>query len=124
MAQGSTKNLRNKKIAYTHKDVMASALKMLCYTVCTSHDIVIISGSHFLVSRLFLVLPLALSRPYVFYLITVFTSSPNSLKLTTLQLLFVYSPCRWFFGATIELWLEQVTQENISVIIIIMYKYT
>ena len=57
MAQGSTKKSRNKKMAYTHhNDAMTSAHNTIQHLWCISHGIVMISVSHFLVSRL-LVLP-------------------------------------------------------------------
>ena len=40
-------------MAYTHRnDAMTNALEMLNCIVCTSHGIVMMSVSHFLVSRL------------------------------------------------------------------------
>ena len=54
MAQGSTKKSRNKKMAYTHhNDAMTSAHNTIQNLWCISHGIVMMSVSHFLVSRLF-----------------------------------------------------------------------
>ena len=54
MAQGSTKKSRNKKMAYTHhNDAMTSAHNTIQHLWCISHGIVMMSVSHFLVSRLF-----------------------------------------------------------------------
>ena len=41
-------------MTYTHhNDAMTSALEIQYYIVCTSHGIVVMSVSHFLVSQLF-----------------------------------------------------------------------
>ena len=54
MAQGSTKKSINKKMAYTHHyNAMTSVHNTIQHLWCISHGIVMMSGSHFLVSRLF-----------------------------------------------------------------------
>ena len=54
MAQGSTKKSSNKKMAYTHhNDAMTSAHNTIQHLWCISHGIVMMSVSHFLVSRHF-----------------------------------------------------------------------
>ena len=53
MAQGSTKNSRNKKMAYTHHNDAMTIAHNIQHQWCISHGIVIMSVSHFLVSRLF-----------------------------------------------------------------------
>ena len=54
MAQGRIQKPRNKKMAYTyHNDAITSAHNTIHHLYCTSHGIVTISASYFLVSRLF-----------------------------------------------------------------------
>ena len=74
MAQGRTKKVENRKMAYTHRnDAMTSAHNTIQNLYSTSHGIVMMSVSHFPVLD-FLVLPWAIPR--IKHFGNVFISSP------------------------------------------------